>query len=499
MKTLISLLFLLPLSALSQATLSWANYPGGIAVATDAANNSYSVNWDYNPAGDISLIKRDETGNILWQTTYDNTNQSQHEVATWVDTDSNGNVIVSGTIRSGYSNPVDANSLLMKFDASGNLLWRVVYESTFDGSSTRKCLIDADDNIYVLGFGNSGNGMVTQVKKFNPQGLVLWSFFDTLGIGKPINFKLSPDQALLISARAIVGSINGFAKIDLDGNATWTKPGYYSLTAGDIAGDSLGNTYLINGTYSAQNTGSDVSKLSPEGNILWEHHTSMAGFKVETGHDGLPVVSGFPSAGAAGAAFLKLDAAGNELWFNADADGPQYNLLSHAHLKLDVYGNAYLAASIMTQMAVCKINNDGSQAWTLTIPGGYSQALDFGTDFSIFVTGGTTARIIQDDLYTSTTEKFSNDLQISVFPNPFVQDLAITFQLEKAGRVNICVSDLQGRVVCEAYQASFSEGKHTVCLASGLPRTRETQMLILNLQTENKTISKKIIQSSVTR
>lgn len=499
MKTLINLLFLLPFTALSQATLSWANYPGGIAIATDASNNSYSVNWDYNPAGDISLTKRDETGNILWETTYDNTNQSQHEVATWVDTDSNGNVIVSGTIRSGYSNPVDVNSLLMKFDASGNLMWRVVYESTFDGSSTRKCLIDANDNIYVLGFGNSGNGMVTQVKKFDPQGLTMWTYFDTLGIGKPVNFKLTPDQTLVISARAIVGSINGFAKIDMNGNALWTKTGFYSLTAGDIAGDSYGNTYLINGEYAPQNTGSIVSKLSPEGNILWEQPTSMAGSKIETGPDSFPVVSGFPSSGAVGAAFLKLDADGNELWFNADADGLQYNLLSHAQLKLDAYGNAYLAASIMTQMAVCKINSDGSQAWTITIPGGYSQALDFGTDFSVFVTGGTTARIMQDDLFTATTENISNDFQINAFPNPFVQEIAITFQLEKQEKVNIWISDLQGRMVSEVYLASFSKGKHTVSLVSGLPGTNNSRFLLLNLQTEDKTISKKLIQSSVTR
>lgn len=494
MKTVINLLLLLPFAALSQATLSWSNYPGGIAVATDASNNSYSVNWDYNPGGDISLTKRNESGNVLWQTSFDNTTQSQHEVATWVDTDSNGNVIVSGTIRSGYSNPVDANSLLMKFDASGNLLWRVVYESTFDGSSTRKCLIDANDNIYVLGLGNSSNGMVTQVKKFDPQGLTIWSYIDTLGIGKPVNFKLTPDQALVISARAIIGSINGFAKIDLNGNAIWTKTGYYSLTAGDLAGDLFGNTYLINSEYATQNPGSVVSKLSPEGNVLWERTTSMAGFKIETGPDALPVVSGFPSSGAVGAAFMKLDADGNVLWFNADADGPQYNLLSHAHLKLDAYGNAYLAASIMTQMAVCKINGDGSQAWTITIPGGYSQALDFGTDFSIFVTGGTTARILQDDLFTATAEKLTNNYEFEVFPNPFVQEIAVSFQLEKALQANIWISDLQGRMISKAVRHGFSKGKHTVRLVPVQSADSNYQVLLLNLQIEGKTVSKKIIQ-----
>jgi hypothetical protein len=92
-----------------------------------------------------------------------------HEVATWVETDQLGNVLVCGTIRSGYSNPVNANSLLMKFSPSGVLLWRKVYETDFDGSSTKKCLVDADNNIYVLGLGTGPNGMVTKVKKIQTQ------------------------------------------------------------------------------------------------------------------------------------------------------------------------------------------------------------------------------------------------------------------------------------------------------------------------------------------
>jgi hypothetical protein len=41
----------------------------------------------------------------------------------------------------------------MKYDSAGNLLWRNVYESSFDGSSVKKCLVDASGNIYVLGMG----------------------------------------------------------------------------------------------------------------------------------------------------------------------------------------------------------------------------------------------------------------------------------------------------------------------------------------------------------
>ena len=39
---------------------------------------------------------------------YDNTDVTRHEVATWVETDNLGNIVVSGTIKSGFSNPVNA-------------------------------------------------------------------------------------------------------------------------------------------------------------------------------------------------------------------------------------------------------------------------------------------------------------------------------------------------------------------------------------------------------
>ena len=126
----------------AEPTLAWVTEPGGVAVALDAADTVDTARWDYNPAGDIYVAKRDVFGVLQWEVRYDNTDTTRHEVATWVDTDSAGNVLVSGTIRSGYSAPVNAASVLMKFAPDGRLLWRRVYDSSFDGSSTRKLLVD---------------------------------------------------------------------------------------------------------------------------------------------------------------------------------------------------------------------------------------------------------------------------------------------------------------------------------------------------------------------
>jgi len=460
MKAVSAILALLPVLGFSQPSLNWDNYPGGVSVAADAQNNVYSVNWDYNPAGDITLTKRDDAGNILWEVSYDNTNTSRHEVATWVETDSEDNIIVAGTIRSGYSNPVDANSLLMKFDPSGNLVWRVVYETDFDGSSTKKCLVDSQDNIYVLGFGFNGTGMSGQVKKFSPEGTVLWSYHDYAGIGKPINFKFTPDNAIIISARSIFGSVNGYSKIDLEGNTLWTLTGVYSLTVGDAAGDSNGNSYLINGEYVVQNAGSIVTKISPAGTAVWEQVNTMAGLRVEVGSDNFPVISGFPSSGSAGAAFMKYNESGDVMWQNLNADGPENNLLAHAQMKLDGSDAAYLAASIMTQMAFCKVNSNGITEWTVVVPGGYAASMDFGTDNSVFVTGGATARILQGSVVTSVNESRINVEKTNVFPNPFHSDVNITLNLSEPQLVSMWIVDACGQVVEELVNTRLTSGSY---------------------------------------
>ena len=118
------------------------------------------------------------------------------------------------------------------------------------------------------------------------------------------------------------------------------------------------------------------------------------------GSDSQAVVSGFPNTGTPGAAFIKVDPQGVQLWSNLDADG-SLGLLAHAHLRLDRNNNAYLAAGTMSEMAVCKVNSDGTSGWTQTIPFGYAQAIALAnTDNSVYVVGGTTARLAQGDAPT---------------------------------------------------------------------------------------------------
>jgi Secretion system C-terminal sorting domain len=440
MKKISTFLLVLSLNcSLAQVSVAWSNFPSGVALSLDASDNVYTAYWDSNPGGDISVVKRSSSGSILWEVVYDTTDITRHEVATWIETDSQGNVLVSGTIRSGFSNPVNANSVLMKFSPSGTLLWRVVYESDFDGSSTKKCLVDANDNIYVLGIGMGSNGLVTRVKKFNASGTAVMDYFDA-GNGAPINFKFTQDNHLLIVHRSITGIISSFSKISLTGTLVWNSGGITSPIVGDAAGDATGNTYIINGNGSS---GSTLTKLNSNGAVLWAQNNAINGNRVEVGTDTNPIISGTPAVGF-GVAFIKYDSTGNVIWQNLDADGTGFGLIAHAQMKLDGQNAAYLAGGTMSEMAVCKVNNDGTSAWTIATSSGYPTDFDFGSDNSVYVTGGTTAKISQGSLGIDTPEDSQFTLKIA--PNPCENFI----QLDRIEHVkSYTIIDISGRIVME--------------------------------------------------
>lgn len=385
----------LALAAYTQVQVDWVEPTRGVSIAVDAADNSFTVDFEQALGAEMTVTKRDVNGNLLWVASIDQTDGTKWERASWVDVDSHGDVLVCGTLMSGFSNPVEAASLLLKFAANGTPLYRLVYESSFDGSFTRKLLVDEEDNTYVLGMGSGPNGFTAKIKKFTSAGVPVWSWFDASGIGKPVNFTFAPDGDLVIAARALFGSVNGYARVDRQGNEMWSLPTVPSVTVGDAAGDSLGNTFLVHGEF-VINGGTMVKKLGPQGALLWEHAYSSAGARIEVGSDDQAVVSGFPDQNTAGAAFFKVDQAGGLVWSNLDADGP-LGLLLHAQMLMDASDNAYLAAGTLFEMAVCKVNHDGSSAWTATVQGSYAQGIALGNSpDSVFVVGGTTARLLED-------------------------------------------------------------------------------------------------------
>ena len=68
-------------------------------------------------------------------------------------------------------------------------------------------------------------------------------------------------------------------------------------------------------------------------------------------------------------------------------ESPQEVALSHMNM----------GAGVLFAMAICKVNSDGSSAWTVTISGSSTvSGFDIGIDNNVYVAGGTIARIVQE-------------------------------------------------------------------------------------------------------
>jgi hypothetical protein len=405
MKTnLIAIPLLLVAGTANAQVTAWSNEPGGVAVARDAADQVYTARWDYAPAGDIHVAKRRADGALLWEVRHDNLDTTRHEVATFVATDGAGNVFVSGTIRSGYSNPVNAASVLMKFGADGALLWRRVYGGSFDGSSTRRVVVDPAGRAYVLGIGVCPSGHMGTIRQFGVDGSDGWIWCDALGVGAPTMFKRTAEGHFVIAARGIIGSVQGYARIDANGQTVWSLAGIPSLTAGDIAGDAQGNSYIVHAD-PATGQGTRLRKLSPTGATIWERSHPMSAFRVEVGPDGAPVLGGFPGSGSGGAAFAKYGSDGDLLWTQPDASG--VGLLLHSAMLLDASGAAYISGSTLMDMGVAKVHADGRSAWSRLLPGGTSTGMVLGSLNQVYLSGG---------LYTARIDQWPADV---VFLNDF--------------------------------------------------------------------------------
>lgn len=253
-----------------------ANADGVNSIAVDAAGNTYIIGGFWSPnlnfgsttlinansgAGsiDMFLAKYDGSGNILWAKSAGGTSNDE---AKYLTIDTFGNTYMTGyyssnTISFG-SNTLTSmgnnETFLVKYDASGNVLWAQSAGGT-SSDITTSLDIDTYGNTYVAGM-------------FSSQNITFGTF------------------------NLINGNSNGsadifLAKYDASGNVLWAKSagGTNRDMATSLTVDALGNTYitgifqstaisfgsttLVNMDNTSNTSDIFLSKYDAFGNVLW--------------------------------------------------------------------------------------------------------------------------------------------------------------------------------------------------------------------------------------
>jgi len=196
-------------------------------------------------SGDAAIVKFDSNGNLMWQRTDGSRFSSAADNFADVKIDQNGDIIVAGTF--GFNTAAGPDVALSKYDADGNLIWSQEFDGGVGSDVGMKLVLDAQNNIIVLGYTEVDfDDYDTLLLKYDPAGNLIWSATQG-GDGAGVDFP----RDLAIDAQGnlyVVGTEQPFAGVDFcvtasydgDGNLRWKE-----LYGGPTQGDSYGNVLAV--------------------------------------------------------------------------------------------------------------------------------------------------------------------------------------------------------------------------------------------------------------
>lgn len=151
-------------------------------IDVDNSGNSYVSGRSYNGNNyDITTIKYDNNGNVIWSKNYGgSTNLNDYPVKIMADLQNN--VIVAGRV----SDTGGISAVLLKYSGSGSLMWsKMIGGNHGMGSSLGSFDLDYAGNIYLWNSGSEGNRAFFVMIKCSQNGDTLWTkkIVDTLNSG----------------------------------------------------------------------------------------------------------------------------------------------------------------------------------------------------------------------------------------------------------------------------------------------------------------------------
>jgi hypothetical protein len=394
-------------------------YVGGFAQNTNTA-------FSFRNTGFLT-IKYDSDGNQLWEAHFEGYQTNRCEIY-GIAVDTNGNVYVTGVVRAGGNNYSDIATI--KYDSDGHQLWVSIFDNPVENIGPREdtpsaLAIDDAANVYVTGLTYNGNQLYnTLTIKYDTDGHLLWTAsyndpFNRDDYGDAMAIDRSGNVLVLASS---YGTGAGYDLVTLkyspNGEQLWAArySGPQSRNAsGGIAADASGNVYV---TGSSRRTSSVASvdfvtlKYSPSGQQLWAANyngvwvADYNGAANETDSAKAIAVTPAGEVYVTGATrgnpdntsdyvTLKYDRNGKQLWASR-YNGPAGSEDQPAVLTLDRLGNAYVAGYSFgtngsTEYATLKYDPNGNCRWVTRFsdPPGTSvpRAIALDPSGNVYVTG----------------------------------------------------------------------------------------------------------------
>lgn len=321
---------------------------GGFVVAGDTHNNEHG----YYPTYYHSMImKLDADGTPVWQKQYKDSSGSTTTLYSIVP------VLTGGYIAIGHWSSIYRRALVMRVDATGNILWR----RQFDPYCNAYSIIETSDNGYLFSGAVSNNDQ--WIVKLDSDGLILWDKrFTTMGVGGAL--ENTADGGYIVAGSTKSSSLGypdiWLLKLDSSGAIDWqyTYGGAWREESSAIRQTSDGGFILAGFTDSFGAGDRDIwlLKLDLNGTIQWQRTYGNAESNypesIELTTDGGYLIGGQTSDEWL---VLKLDGNGN-IRFNVASDYQMNNTNVSAISVSEVPSDLNIGSVIDTTAVVSTID-----------------------------------------------------------------------------------------------------------------------------------------------
>ena len=495
---------------LSQVTEVWATRYNGPdnkndqarLITTDASGNVIVAGTSGSKKGSFAFITTVKyspvNGTQQYVARYSGpSNTGGNEYPYGLTVDNTGNIYVTGR---SLGNGTGLDFVTIKYNSSLVEQWVARYNSPANlNDEPGEVQVDADGNVFVTGYSDligNGIGEVIVTIKYNSSGGQQWiAKYDVLpnngsnGTGeKGVSLALDGYGNVYVTGESAGMVTIKYNDLGMSVSQEWARNG----------GSNDSRKVLIDGEHNVIVTGwgAKTVKYSSDGNVIWENlYTggpsimNPSFWDMELDASGAVYVTGISSNGSNNDYItVKYNSSGVQQWesrFN-DAD----NERDHARaIALDGNGNAYVTGmtgaksgrNTTVYYGTVKYNSmTGNQEWVALYKGpdnGGSDGFDVAVDAfgNVYVTGQSAIKTNLDyatikysqgmgskSIITAPSPEITDKFQIKNYPNPFIQNTTIEYQLPSEGKIRLTVYDLLGHEVAILVNETKQAGIHFV-------------------------------------